>query len=114
MSSLLMNGYIELFTLVLLCSCVFSQVLERMRRGYTRESYLALVQLIHDIIGPQVALSTDMISGFCGEVSALTAYDTDNPLSYGEVFAVHYCHGVRVGVSFHALLSADATIWCLV
>ncbi|XP_031489292.1 CDK5RAP1-like protein [Nymphaea colorata] len=41
-------------------------VLERMRRGYTREAYLDLVQKIRKII-PDVALSSDFITGFCGE-----------------------------------------------
>ncbi|XP_075217884.1 mitochondrial tRNA methylthiotransferase CDK5RAP1 isoform X1 [Lycorma delicatula] len=43
-----------------------SKVLERMRRGYTRESYLELVNHVYDII-PDVALSSDFICGFCGE-----------------------------------------------
>mmetsp|Transcript_12980 Transcript_12980/g.27308 ORF Transcript_12980/g.27308 Transcript_12980/m.27308 type:complete len:949 (+) Transcript_12980:96-2942(+) len=43
-----------------------SSVLERMRRGYTREAYL---ELIHDVkrLIPDVAISSDFISGFCGE-----------------------------------------------
>ncbi|XP_004512089.1 CDK5RAP1-like protein isoform X2 [Cicer arietinum] len=43
-----------------------STMLQRMRRGYTREAYLSLVQKIRSII-PDVALSSDFISGFCGE-----------------------------------------------
>ncbi|GJN25230.1 hypothetical protein PR202_gb13030 [Eleusine coracana subsp. coracana] len=41
-------------------------VLERMRRGYTREAYLELVRKIRNVI-PDVGLSSDFISGFCGE-----------------------------------------------
>ncbi|KAF4517725.1 hypothetical protein B566_EDAN013403 [Ephemera danica] len=41
-------------------------VLERMRRGYTRESYLELVQHVREML-PGVALSSDFICGFCGE-----------------------------------------------
>jgi tRNA-2-methylthio-N6-dimethylallyladenosine synthase len=37
-----------------------------MRRGYTREAYLSLLEDARRII-PGVAISTDMISGFCGE-----------------------------------------------
>ena len=37
-----------------------------MRRGYTRESYLELVDHVRSII-PDVRLSGDMIGGFCGE-----------------------------------------------
>ncbi|MBN2892064.1 MAG: tRNA (N6-isopentenyl adenosine(37)-C2)-methylthiotransferase MiaB [Bacteroidales bacterium] len=41
-------------------------VLETMKRGYTREWYLNRIEAIHRII-PECAISTDMISGFCGE-----------------------------------------------
>lgn len=43
-----------------------SDVLERMRRPYTREEYLDLIEKMRQII-PGVALSTDVIAGFCGE-----------------------------------------------
>uniref|UniRef100_A0A3B3T5D7 Mitochondrial tRNA methylthiotransferase CDK5RAP1 n=1 Tax=Paramormyrops kingsleyae TaxID=1676925 RepID=A0A3B3T5D7_9TELE len=43
-----------------------SQVLQAMRRGYTREAYLELVANIRRII-PGVSLSSDFIAGFCGE-----------------------------------------------
>ena len=41
-------------------------MLERMRRPYTREQYLTLVDKMREII-PGVSLSTDIIAGFCGE-----------------------------------------------
>ncbi|KAB0793048.1 hypothetical protein PPYR_12668 [Photinus pyralis] len=43
-----------------------SNVLERMRRGYTRESYLELVDHVRSTV-PDVALTSDFICGFCGE-----------------------------------------------
>jgi tRNA-2-methylthio-N6-dimethylallyladenosine synthase len=43
-----------------------NDVLERMRRPYTREQYLELVDKMKSII-PGLTLSTDMITGFCGE-----------------------------------------------
>lgn len=41
-------------------------VLERMRRGYTREAYLRLVEEMRSII-PNVWISSDFITGFCDE-----------------------------------------------
>jgi len=41
-------------------------MLERMRRPYTREQYLALTGRMREII-PGVSLSTDIIAGFCDE-----------------------------------------------
>ncbi|XP_042743393.1 mitochondrial tRNA methylthiotransferase CDK5RAP1 [Lagopus leucura] len=43
-----------------------TRVLEAMRRGYTREAYLELVQHVRNTI-PGVILSSDFIAGFCGE-----------------------------------------------
>jgi len=43
-----------------------SDVLERMRRPYTREQYLELIDKMRRII-PGVSLSTDIITGFCDE-----------------------------------------------
>lgn len=41
-------------------------VLRRMRRTYTRDEYLALVERARRIV-PGLSLSTDIIAGFCGE-----------------------------------------------
>lgn len=46
--------------------CGSSRILSEMRRGYTREAYLDLVDHVRDSI-PNVALSSDIIVGFCGE-----------------------------------------------
>ena len=43
-----------------------SAVLERMRRGYTREAYIDLVHNIRETI-PNICFSSDFITGFCGE-----------------------------------------------
>jgi MiaB/RimO family radical SAM methylthiotransferase len=43
-----------------------STMLERMKRGYTREAYLQLMDDVHSAI-PDVAISSDFITGFCGE-----------------------------------------------
>jgi tRNA-2-methylthio-N6-dimethylallyladenosine synthase len=46
-----------------------TEVLYRMNRGYTREWYLDRIEAIHRII-PECAISTDIITGFCGETDA--------------------------------------------
>src|SRR5437870_5479968 len=68
-----------------------SRVLEAMRRRYTRESYLGLVDRIRETL-PDVALSTDMIVGFPGETEA----DFDDTLTltrrvgYHSMFSFKY------------------------
>lgn len=44
-----------------------SRILDRMNRGYTREWYLGKVNRIREILGTECGISSDMISGFCGE-----------------------------------------------
>ncbi|XP_070797959.1 mitochondrial tRNA methylthiotransferase CDK5RAP1 isoform X1 [Pituophis catenifer annectens] len=46
-----------------------SRVLEAMKRGYTRESYLELVYHLRDYL-PDATLTSDFIAGFCGETEA--------------------------------------------
>jgi MiaB/RimO family radical SAM methylthiotransferase len=43
-----------------------TSMLQRMKRGYTREAYLELMETVHSVI-PDVALSSDFIAGFCQE-----------------------------------------------
>lgn len=61
-----------------------TRILKAMRRRYTRESYLELVDRIRDAI-PGVALSTDMIVGFPGETEA----DFEDTLSLTERVRFH-------------------------
>ncbi|XP_012694002.1 CDK5 regulatory subunit-associated protein 1 [Clupea harengus] len=60
-----------------------SRVLDAMCRGYTRESYLELVENIRNII-PGVSLSSDFIAGFCGET------EEDHQQSISLLRAVRY------------------------
>lgn len=43
-----------------------TSMLKRMKRGYTREAYLQLLDDVHTVI-PDVAISSDFIAGFCEE-----------------------------------------------
>src|SRR5262245_11677186 len=61
-----------------------TRVLAAMRRRYTRESYLTLVDRIRTLL-PDVALSTDMIVGFPGERDA----DFDETLSLTSAVGFH-------------------------
>jgi tRNA A37 methylthiotransferase MiaB len=66
-----------------------SHMLDKMRRGYDRESYLRLVERIRSIV-PNVSLSSDFISGFCDESEAdhldtLSLLDT---VKYDQCFMV--------------------------
>jgi tRNA-2-methylthio-N6-dimethylallyladenosine synthase len=45
-----------------------TRILEAMRRRYTRESYLELVDTLRDMV-PEISLTTDMIVGFPGETN---------------------------------------------
>ena len=61
-----------------------TRVLSAMRRRYTRDEYLELVNRLRDAI-PDIALSTDMIVGFPGE----SAEDFDATLSLTESVRYH-------------------------
>jgi len=43
-----------------------TEMLERMNRKYSRETYLQRIAMIHKIL-PECAITTDVIAGFCGE-----------------------------------------------
>ncbi len=59
--------------------------LERMRRTYTREEYLALIERARTIC-PGIAFSTDIIAGFCGET------ETEHAETLSLMEAVRYDH----------------------
>jgi tRNA-2-methylthio-N6-dimethylallyladenosine synthase len=46
-----------------------TEILDKMRRTYSREKYLRLIERAREIV-PDVALSTDIMAGFCGETEA--------------------------------------------
>jgi tRNA-2-methylthio-N6-dimethylallyladenosine synthase len=47
-----------------------SAVLERMNRSYTRQWYIDRIAAARRIVGVDCGISTDLISGFCGETDA--------------------------------------------
>jgi len=59
-----------------------TEMLKRMKRGYTREAYLELIDTVRTVI-PDVAISSDFIAGFCDETEQEHA-DTLSLLEYVE------------------------------
>jgi len=73
-----------------------SEVLKKMNRGYTRAWYMSRIEAIKRII-PNCAISTDIISGFCGETDeqhneTLTLMDE---VSYDSAFMFMYSERPR-------------------
>ena len=59
-----------------------TDMLKRMKRGYTREAYIELIDSVRSVI-PDVAISSDFIAGFCDETEA-EHRDTLSLLEYVE------------------------------
>ncbi|XP_078172169.1 methylthiotransferase [Carex rostrata] len=83
-----------------------SVVLERMRRGYTREAYLELVKKIRDII-PDVGLSSDFISGFCEETEEDHADTLSLVRAVGYDMAYMFAYSMREKTHAHRNYSDD-------
>jgi tRNA-2-methylthio-N6-dimethylallyladenosine synthase len=66
-------------------------VLERMKRGYTREAYLELVRRLREAV-PGIVLSTDLIVGFPGETEEDFAASLDllREVRFGNLFSFRY------------------------
>jgi tRNA-2-methylthio-N6-dimethylallyladenosine synthase len=71
-----------------------SAVLERMNRGYTREMYLDRIRSIREII-PGCSLSTDIITGFCGETDEEHAQTLSLMREVGYHFAYMFKYSER-------------------
>lgn len=80
-----------------------SSCLERMRRGYTREAYLSLVEKIKAIL-PSVSLTSDFIAGFCGETEE-EHFQTISLMSHvGYTYCFMYAYSMREKTrAFHRL-----------
>ncbi|XP_039114797.1 CDK5RAP1-like protein isoform X2 [Dioscorea cayenensis subsp. rotundata] len=77
-----------------------TSVLERMRRGYTREAYLDLVHKIRDII-PDVGISSDFICGFCGETEEEHADTLSLVKAVGYDMAYMFAYSMRERTHAH-------------
>lgn len=81
-------------------------VLERMNRQHTREEYLELINKIREIV-PELALSHDMIAGFCGETEA-EHQDTLSLMEYVKYdFGFMFAYSERPGTPAHKKLEDD-------
>lgn len=79
-----------------------STVLHRMRRGYTREAYLALVERAREVI-PNVSLSSDFIAGFCEETEDehLETLSLIEAVGYDQAFLFAYSLRERTHAAYH-------------
>ena len=76
-----------------------SRILERMNRGYSREWYLKKVQRIREILGEECGLSSDMITGFCGETEEEHIETLDLMRQVRFDFAYMFAYSERPGTS---------------
>ena len=81
-------------------------VLERMKRPYTREQYLELINKMRSII-PGLALSTDIISGFCGETEEEHADTVDLMATVKYDLAYMYAYSERERTLAHRKYEDD-------
>jgi len=81
-------------------------VLERMRRGYSREAYIELVSKIKENL-PNVGLSSDFICGFCGETDEehLNTISLLEKIRYDNAFM--FAYSMRERTHAHRHLSDD-------
>ncbi|CEG38912.1 cdk5 regulatory subunit-associated protein 1 [Plasmopara halstedii] len=77
-------------------------LLQRMRRGYSREAYLALVDNIRTRI-PGVAMSSDFIAGFCGETEEehMDTISLMRQVCYDQAFMFAYSVRARTHAAHH-------------
>lgn len=83
-----------------------TSMLERMRRGYSREAYLDLVARIREIV-PSVALSSDFIVGFCGETEEEHKQTLDLVEKVGFQMAYMFAYSMRPGTMAHRRYEDD-------
>ena len=79
-----------------------TEVLSRMRRGYSREAYVELVQKARDMI-PGVAISSDFISGFCGETEEqhLDTISLMREIKFDQAYMYAYSLREKTNAAYH-------------
>jgi len=83
-----------------------TSVLKRMNRQHTREQYMELIINIKKIV-PDVALSYDLITGFCGETEQ-EHQDTLTMMEFVEYdFGYHFAYSERPGTPAHKKMEDD-------
>lgn len=83
-----------------------TSVLERMNRQHTREEYFELINKIREIV-PDLALSHDMIAGFCGETEE-EHQDTLSLMEYVKYdFGYMFAYSDRPGTPAHKKMEDD-------
>ncbi|KAJ1724787.1 hypothetical protein LPJ53_000994 [Coemansia erecta] len=80
--------------------------LQRMRRGYSRDAFLELARHIRSVI-PDVALTTDVIAGFCGETEAEHRDTVDVMRTVGFDNAFMFAYSMRERTHAHRRLQDD-------
>jgi tRNA-2-methylthio-N6-dimethylallyladenosine synthase len=83
-----------------------NEILERMRRTYTREEYLALIDRMRELI-PGVSLSTDIITGFCGETEEQHQDTMDVMRQVGYDLAYMFAYSERERTLAHRKFNDD-------
>ena len=73
-----------------------SEILRRMNRGYTKEKYLALIDMIRKYV-PDAAITTDIIVGFPGETEEDFAETLDVVRRVGFTSAFTFIYSKRSG-----------------
>ncbi|KAI9291884.1 CDK5 regulatory subunit-associated protein 1-like protein [Neoconidiobolus thromboides FSU 785] len=83
-----------------------SEILEKMRRGYTREAYLQLIDRVRELI-PQVSISSDFITGFCGETEEQHKDTVSLMEIVGFDMAYMFAYSLREGTHAHRRFKDD-------
>ncbi len=84
------------------CQSGSTRILELMRRGYTKEAYLSLVEHIRSLI-PDIALSSDFIAGFCNETEDdhHDTLDVINRVGYNFIYSFPYSMREKTKAHYH-------------